>query len=328
MFTQIIQHCHHKARSRQTRVVFPEGEDPRVCAAAAHLAEQELADPILLGNPKIIATHLGALKTPSKLDIIDLENNRRVDQFSQQFACLNPGRTPSTEFLRSPLFYGAMLLRQAEAEVLVAGATCPTAEVISAGIRVIGLAEGIERVSSFFLMLVPNFAGQQERAFIFADCAVNVDPSASELADIAISSAHSGRKLLATEPRIALLSFSSQGSANHPLAEKIAEATRLAKQRAPELLIDGELQADAALVQRVAHTKLTTPSEVAGAANVLVFPNLDAANIGYKLTQYMGNASAIGPFLQGLAKPVCDLSRGATVDDIVQSTAVTISMIE
>ena len=214
------------------------------------------------------------------------------------------------------------MLREGHADAMVAGCANPTRRVIEAGLMTVGLAEGIALPSSYFLMIVPDFLGQGRKSFIFADCAVNADPTSTELADIAMTSARSAKALLGETPRVAMLSFSTKGSAQHARVDKVRKAMDLVRQREPELAIDGEFQADAALVPSVALNKVKENSAVAGQANVLIFPDLDSGNIAYKLTQWLGGAQAIGPFLQGFAKPVSDLSRGASVEDIVTTCVV------
>jgi phosphate acetyltransferase len=207
----------------------------------------------------------------------------------------------------------------------VAGVANPTRRVIEAALLTIGLAPGIATPSSFFLMLVPGATAGDRRAYIFADCAINAEPNAQELADIAIASAESAKSLLLSEPRVALLSFSTHGSASHPRVDKVRAALEIARRLRPDLAIDGELQGDAAVSAVVAAKKVPGGSPVAGRANVLVFPDLDSGNIAYKLVQHLGAATAIGPFLQGFAKPICDLSRGASVDDVVATVAVALA---
>jgi phosphate acetyltransferase len=229
--------------------------------------------------------------------------------------------------VKRPLYYAGMMAAAGDADTMVAGVATPTAMVIQAGVLTVGLAKGIETPSSFFLMVVPDFQGEKDKPFIFADCAVNIDPTASQLADIAIASQSSASKLLADDPRVAMLSFSTRGSASHEHVDKVTEALQIARQKVPGMMVDGEFQADSAIIPRVAAKKVKDESSVAGRANVLVFPDLDAGNIAYKLTQYMAGAAAIGPFLQGFAKPLSDLSRGASVDDIVAASAICLAQI-
>ena len=327
----IVQDCLEKVRGRGLVVVLPEGRDPRIIQAALQIKEQGIAEPMVLGKAeKVEAAAQEAGVSLAQIKTLDPKQSTRLDAYVEEYVRGRDDISPAVarRMVTKSVFHGGMMVACGDADAMVAGAASATATVIQAGTLTIGLAAGIETVSSYFLMIIPDFLGEGSRGFVYADCAVNIDPTAEQLADIALVSAQSARGLLADAPRVALLSYSTRGSAAGPSAEKVLKALEIVRTRAPELAVDGELQADAAIVPRVAAKKVKDGSVVAGAANVLIFPDLDAGNIAYKLTQYMAGAQAIGPFLQGFAKPVADLSRGATVSDIVTTTAITLAQVE
>ncbi len=322
--SNFIQEMLNKAKTLNKKVVYPDAADARSIEAAGILFKQGIAKPILTGNPADIEKV--AKENNLSLDgieIIDTNYSIWLDEFANTLyeKRKSKGMTleQAKEQVKNPLYFAGLMLDSGKTDVVVGGNVSSTGDILRASIHTVGVAEGISIVSSYFLMVFPD------KIYCFADCAVNPQPNAEQLADIAISSARNFKSVAGIEPAIGMLSFSTNGSAEHDDVTKVKTATEIIKKKAPDLNVDGEMQFDAAVVPAIGRRKFPN-SEVAGNVNVMIFPDLDAGNIGYKITQRLAGAEAVGPIVQGLRKPYCDLSRGASVDDMVSVAAINVLM--
>lgn len=326
----LINKIRGSAKGSNKRIVLPEASEERTLRAADVILEENLASLILIGSEEQIKEDAMRwnLKHISKALIIDPVKNPRKEFYASMLFELRKHKgivmEQAIKLAENPLYLAALLIKAGEADGEVAGADNATGDVLRPAFQIIKTLPGISAVSGAFIMVVPDKQYGDEGVMVFADCAVNPDPTVKELAEIAIASAQTARSIAGIEPRVAMLSFSTKGSAKHEKAQKMIDATLLAKTLMPDLQIDGELQADAAIVEAIGRTK-SPDSTIAGKANVLVFPSLETGNIAYKLVQRLASAEAIGPVLQGLAAPINDLSRGCSVEDIVNLVAITVN---
>jgi phosphate acetyltransferase len=315
----IIDEFKQRAKANPKRIVLPEPEDERVLRAAAIVGAEGTAKPILIGNEGVVRDHAARFGLDlERVQIVEPSSSPKLPEYVEMYCTRKSSSEKLAQaVLRKAMNFGFMMTVTGDADATVAGASHTSGEIIATANLVLGLSSGISLPSSFLLIAIPGCKYGENGVFIFSDASVNPEPQPEGLADIAAASALSARTMLGWTPRVAMLSFSTKGSASHSMVEKVVKATAIAREKFPDLVIDGELQADAALVPDVAGRKVPGGSAVAGKANVLIFPDLNASNIAYKLVERLAGAHAYGPILQGFSRPVSDLSRGATVEDIV-----------
>lgn len=323
----VLKDFKERAASDLKKIVFAEGNDERIVKAAAEIESEKIAEVVILGNKDQINSSAAEYGVDlNGVEIIDPKNSNYITEFRDEFYELRKHKDISKEeaekAIKDPLYFGTMMIYTGKADGMVAGADNATGNVLRPAFQIVKTKEGISTVSSALIMVLKDKSFGEDGVMVFSDCAVNPAPNSEQLAEIAITTADTSKELLNFDPKVAMLSFSTMGSARHENVDNVSEAVKIAHKNAPELKIDGEMQADAALVESVGKRK-APESKIAGTANILIFPDLQSGNIGYKLVQRLAGAEAVGPILQGLAAPINDLSRGCSVEDVINLTAIT-----